>query len=188
MFCALSLRYGRSPTWVQWQRNKSLKSGERTLRLIAMWLKSTGWISPIKTKARRGFILSQGIKMWHAAFSLFLLSLPSCSRKVSQKNLADWGESRLRGVDSVTAVTKHCQLLLSHVYFDSATLKASASWSRCANLHNSEVYSVMPRRCYSCCALTPRHCQISPPVSERSLHKTETLRQRFGKAFARPSS
>lgn len=136
----------------QWQRNKSLKSGERTLRLIAMWLKSTGWISPIKTKARRGFILSQGIKMWHAAFSLFLLSLPSCSRKVSQKNLADWGESRLRGVDSVTAVTKHCQLLLSHVYFDSATLKASASWSRCANLHNSEVYSVMLRRCYSCCA------------------------------------
>lgn len=85
---------------------------------------------------------------------------------------------RLRGVDSVTAVTKHCQLLLSHVYFDSATLKASASWSRCANLHNSEVYSVMPRRCYSCCALTPRHRQISPPVSEHSLHKTETLRQR----------
>lgn len=66
-------------------------------------------------------------------FSLF-----ASARKVSKRNLFRRG-SRLERVDSVTAVTELWQPLVGSAYFDSATLKALASQSRCANLHNSEV-------------------------------------------------
>lgn len=122
----------------------------KTCSLIAMWLKSTAWISPIKTKgAEASFCHREQKKKRKVTRSFFFFICVvsfSSTRKVSQKNVAAQEADFVRA-DSVTAVTKLWQLLLSFVYFDGATPKALAPLSRWTNLHKREVESVMLFRC-----------------------------------------
>lgn len=87
----------------------------------------------LKLKQRMFLAVTENQTASCCYFSLF-----TSAGKVCKRNLFCRGR-RLERVDSVTAVTELWQPLVGSAYFDSATLKALASRSRCANLHNGEV-------------------------------------------------
>lgn len=115
---------------------QQVSEAEQTFSLIAMWLKSTAWISLIKTIEEEVSFCHREYKCDTQLFSFFP-ALGKFHRKMLQHR------KQTLCADFVTAVTRLWQLLLSFVYFDSATLKAFAPLSRWANLHKREVESIM---------------------------------------------
>lgn len=127
--CFVPWIWGINALWREFSGTETnVSEAENIFHLIAVWPKSTGRISPIKTKV----VEDSRCHRESCCYFLFHRSESFMERSCSRG-------SRLKCADLVTAVTKLWQLLLSSVYFDSTTLKALAPQSRCDNLHNSEV-------------------------------------------------